>query len=134
MSAFDAGFSGGFGAGQSPAPVAGAPDLEALKAWLGLEEADTYDDVVLQQSLDAALAAQALVCDYPTDDTGQPVFSPDLTDAIFLRAQRLAARRNSPEGIVGLSGVGGDFVSARVASYDNDVWQLEGPHRIIPVA
>ena len=49
------------------------------------------------------------------------MFTADLREAVFLRTQRLAARRNSPEGVVGLSGVGGDFVSARVPAYDSDV-------------
>jgi len=108
--------------------VASAPDLEAFKAWLGLAAADTTDDVVLQESLDAALAAQAKVVTYPDDGAGQPDFVPDLRTAVFLRAQRASARRNSPEGVVGLAGAGGDFVSARLPSYDGDVEHLEGPH------
>lgn len=114
--------------------VGGVPDLAAVKAWLGLDATDEADDVVLQESLDAALTAQGLVCVYPVDTFGEPVFTSDLRDAVFLRTQRLAARRNSPEGVVGLSGVGGDFVSARVPSYDADIDSLEGPHRKITVA
>lgn len=114
--------------------ITGAPDLAALKGWLGLDADDTEDDAVLQESLAAALEAQCLVVTYPHDEFDQPLMTSDLRDAIFLRAQRLAARRNSPEGVVGLSGLGGDFVSARMPAYDSDVWQLEGPHRKIPVA
>ena len=110
------------------------PDLGDLKGWLGLAPDDTTDDVVLQESLDAALVAQARVCNYPKDPFGQPEFTSDLRDAIFLRAQRLAARRNSPEGVVGLSGAGGDFVGARVPSYDADVGTLEGPYRKLVIA
>lgn len=110
------------------------PNLDDLKSWLGLGLNDTADDVVLQESLDAATVAQAQVCTYPVDEFGDPVVSSDLREALFLRAQRLAARRNSPEGVVGLSGAGGDFVSARVPSYDADIDSLEGPHRRIPVA
>jgi hypothetical protein len=62
------------------------------------------------------------------------MFVDDLVLAVFLRAQRLAARRNSPEGVVGLSGLAGDFVSARVPSGDPDVLRLEGPFLMIPVA
>jgi hypothetical protein len=112
----------------------GAPTLAEMKAWLGLDAADTVDDVVLAESLDAALAAQSRVCFYPAGDYGGCGFTDDLREAVFLRTQRLAARRNSPEGVVGLSGVGGDFVSARVPSYDADVAHLEGPWRTIPVA
>jgi len=112
----------------------GAPDLAALKAWLGLDADDTEDDVVLTESLAAAMEAQCRVVSYPRDAFDEPVMTPDLRDAIFLRAQRLAARRNSPEGVVGLTGTGGDFVGARLPSFDNDVWHLEGPHRTIPVS
>jgi len=108
--------------------------LDDFKAWLGLEASDAADDVVLTQSLDAALIQQALVILVPVDDFGEEVFGPDLTEAVYLRAQRLAARRNSPEGIVGLSGAGGDFTAARVPAYDADVVALEAPYRRIPVA
>jgi hypothetical protein len=111
-----------------------APRLDDVKNWLGIETSDSYDDEVLWESLYAALAAQAQVCAYPVNEDGEPYFTEDLRLAIFLRTQRLAARRNSPEGVVGLSGVGGDFVSARVPSYDNDVLHLEGPYRRVPVA
>jgi hypothetical protein len=48
--------------------------------------------------------------------------------------QRLAARRNSPEGIVGLGGVGGDFVAARLPSTDPDILRLEAPYARVVVA
>lgn len=114
--------------------MAGAPDLKAVKAWLGLDETDTQDDIVLQESLDAALVAQAVVCAYPLDAFDEPLFTADLREAVFLRTQRLAARRNSPEGIVGLTGTGGDFVGARVPAGDVDILALEGPYRRIPVS
>lgn len=114
--------------------IAGAPDLAELKNWLGLDPADVVDDVLLQESLDAALAQQALLVVYPVDEFAQEVFSTDLREAVFLRAQRLAARRNSPEGVVGVAGGAGDFVTARVPSYDADVGSLEAPHRIIAVS
>lgn len=112
----------------------GTPGLPDLKAWLGLAVDDTQDDVVLQESLDAALEQQAQVVCYPCDEFGDAVFTADLREAVMLRAQRLAARRNSPEGVLGLSGTGGDFVSARVPAYDADVAALEAPYRQIPVA
>jgi hypothetical protein len=114
--------------------ITGAPDLAALSAWLGLEPGDDQDSVVLQESLDAALAQQCLVVVYPCDSFGDRVFNDDLREAVYLRSQRLAARRNSPEGIVGLSGVGGEFVGARVPAYDSDVAALEAPHRVIAVS
>jgi hypothetical protein len=107
--------------------MAAAPTLAELKAWLGLEPADTTDDVVLQESLDAALRAQGRVVTYPVDGTGAADYEPDIREALFLRAQRLAARRSSPEGVVGLSGAGGDFVTATLPGFDSDVARLEGP-------
>jgi hypothetical protein len=115
-------------------PAAGAPTLADLKAWLGLEVADTYDDVVLTESLNAALAGLDMVVDYPIVGAGVATFTDDLRNAVFLQSQRLAARRNSPEGVVGLSGIGGDFVSARVPPYDADVLRQVGPYLKIPVA
>lgn len=107
----------------------GAPTLDDVRAWLGLEADDTADDIVLQESLDAALASQARVVRYPVDAFGEVEFSDDLREAVYLRTQRYAARRNSPEGVVGLAGAGGDFVAARVPSFDTDVLHLEGPYR-----
>jgi hypothetical protein len=105
------------------------PDLDAVKAWLGLEAADVQDDALLQTSLDAAIYSQGLVVTYPYTDASLTVLTcpADLYEAALLRTQRLAARRNSPEGVVGLSGTGGDFVGARVPTGDPDVLRLEGP-------
>jgi hypothetical protein len=114
--------------------MAAVPTLDDVKAWLGIDEADTGDDVVLSESLAAAVVAQALVCVLPADEFGDPTYPDDLREALFLRTQRLAARRNSPEGVVGLSGLGGDFVSARVPSWDSDVAVLEGPYLRIAVS
>jgi len=113
----------------------GAPDLAEVKAWLGLDAEDTTDDVVLTESLMAGLAAQAMVVAYPVDiDTLEPVMPSDLREAIFLRTQRLAARRNSPEAVVGITGTGGDFVGARLTSTDPDIMRLEGPWLLIAIA
>jgi hypothetical protein len=110
-----------------------APDLRSLKSFLGISEDDTADDAALQESLDAALAAQRQVCLLPSDAFGAAVYTDDLALAVLLRSQRYVARRNSPEGVVGLSVGSGDFVSARVPSLDVDVQTLEGPFRRIPI-
>jgi hypothetical protein len=113
------------------------PDLEDFKAWLGLEPDDDVDDAVLTDSLNAALAAQVMIVAYPVDPDdpdGDVMFTPDLTTAIWLRAQRLAARRNSPEGVVGISSGSGDFTGARLPSTDVDVARLEAPGTVIGVA
>jgi hypothetical protein len=108
--------------------IAGTPTLSDLKSWLGLEADDTQDDIVLSDSLAAALENQCMVVNYPCDPFGDRVFNADLREAVFLRAQRLAARRNSPEGIVGLQSAQGDFAGARLPSGDPDVMRLEGSH------
>jgi hypothetical protein len=110
------------------------PTLADLKSFLGLEASDTADDVALAEALAAAIASQRQVCCLPVDGFGDAAYTDDLVLAVNLRAQRYVARRNSPEGIVGLSGAGGDFVSARLPGYDADVSALEGPYRKIPVA
>jgi hypothetical protein len=110
------------------------PTLQDVKEWLGLEPEDTDDDVVLQDSLAAALEAQGRAVGYPRDEFGDVVMTADLVEAVFLRTQRLAARRNSPEGVVGLGGSDGLFTSARVPSGDPDVLRLEGPYLRMPVA
>lgn len=108
------------------------PTLDELKLWLGVP--DDQDDVALQESLDAAIEAQGRVVRYPVDLFGDPTVTSDLREALFLRAQRYVARRSSPEGVIGLSLGSGDFIAARVPSFDADVSHLEGPHRILPVA
>lgn len=117
--------------------IQGTPDLSQVKAWLGLAPEDTQDDVVIQESLDAALAAQAVAVNYPlvlVDDVPTEVFTGDLEEAVYLRTQRLTARRNSPEGVVGITGAGGDFVGARVPPGDPDIFRLEGPYMKMVVA
>jgi hypothetical protein len=116
--------------------IIGTPTLEQFKAWLGLEPGDNVDDVVLTDSLKAALAGQARTVAYPLDEGGTDdvQFTDDLTTAIWLRAQRLAARRNSPEGVVGLSSGSGDFTGARLPAADVDVAKLEAPWTVIGVA
>lgn len=104
------------------------PTLADLKLWLSLDDEDTTDDAVLQQSLDSALVAQALAVNYPCDAFGDRVFTPDLVTAVFLRSTRIAARRNSPESVVGITGLSGDFVGARIPAGDPDVARLEGPY------
>ena len=118
--------------------IEGTPTLDKFKAWLGLDPGDNVDDVVLTDSLKAALAAQAMTVAYPLADATDPdsglAFTDDLTTAIWLRAQRLAARRNSPEGVVGLSSGSGDFTGARLPATDVDVARLEAPWTVIGVS
>lgn len=105
-----------------------------MKAWLGLAPEDTEDDAVLQESLDASLTAVDQLVVYPVNETGDDTYSPDMRYAVFLLTQRGAARRNSPEGVVGITGAGGDFVGARLPAGDPDIMRLLGPYLKIPVA
>jgi hypothetical protein len=116
------------------APTSGTPTLSQVKAWLGLDPDDTEDDAVLQASLDASLLAQQRVVTYPLNALSQAEWTADLIYAVYLRTQREASRRNSPEGIVGITGASGDFVGARVPPGDPDVIRLEGPYLKIVVA
>jgi Phage gp6-like head-tail connector protein len=110
-----------------------APTLADIKTWLGIT--DEQDDALLSTSLAASLAAQDKLVGYPLDPaTGVTTMDDDLAEAVMLRTQRLAARRNSPEAIVGVSGVGGDFVTARLVSNDPDIVRLEGPFYKMVVA
>lgn len=115
-------------------PPTGVPTLDEVKEWLGIATDDTVDDAVLQTSLDAAIAAQGRVCDYPTNASDEPVVDPDQYEALLLRTQRYTARRSSPEGVVGITGTSGDFAAARLPSVDADIVRLEGPWLRTPVA
>jgi hypothetical protein len=117
----------------------GVPTLDDVKQWLGLDADDEVDDELLQTSLDAAIAAQGRVCRYPSThddelDVDVPYVEPDQYEALLLRTQRYAARRSSPEGVVGITGTSGDFAAARLPSTDADIVRLEGPWLRIPVA
>lgn len=105
------------------------PGLRDLKDWLGLPPEDEGDDLVLQRALDSALQAQARVVRfYPCDEFQEPTFTDDLITAVFIRATRTVARRNSPTGLEGITGTEGDLVAARVPVSDADVARLESPY------
>lgn len=79
----------------------------------------------------AYLAAESVVaqsCVWPQTDetTGGPLAAPDaLVQAVVLRTARYLARRNSPDGIVGV----GEFGPVRVTGTDRDIEELEKPYR-----
>ena len=54
----------------------------------------------------------------------------DLVQAVVLRTARLLARRNSPDGIVGV----GEFGPVRIASIDRDIEHLEAPYKRVVFA
>lgn len=102
-------------------PLAWPPTLEAYKTYAGIS--DTVDDQVISTSLASAVATQRHELNLPDEllegsDDG-------LVTATFLRVDRLRARRNSPDGVVGF----GEFGPARVSPVDPDVAELESPYR-----
>jgi hypothetical protein len=78
------------------------PTLDDLKEWLGLDQADATDDAVLTVALNAAIAAQAMVVTYPTEyGTTVPILTDDLTNALYLRAQRSPPAATAPKASSG---------------------------------
>lgn len=95
----------------------GMPDLDDLKAYLG--ETSTTD-AVLQDALDAELAAQRKRCDVPA------IFPADLRQAALRRAARNLALRGIPLAV--LRG-DGEFGSLTPPGRDPEVRRLEGPYK-----
>lgn len=54
-----------------------------------------------------------------------PAAAEDLQQAVILLTGRYMARRNSPDGLVGM----GDLGAMRVSAIDRDVQSLTGPYR-----
>lgn len=94
-------------------------DPDRVKAWVGAERvpADVFDD--------AWGAAERYVTDRvsprPDDETTPPA---DLVLAVNLLTSRYLARRNSPDGMVGL----GDLGTVQVPFADADVKRLLAPY------
>lgn len=112
--------------------TAGSPWADWLtvagyKAWARIDVADTTDDAAITEASDAAM--QALQLRAPRGfvydpDTGDPLPPPAmLVQAGRMVVNRLMARRNSPDGVVGVSDLG----TATVLSYDTDINQNVSP-------
>lgn len=104
-------------------------DAATVAGWV-----KTYlvNDPLLVQAWQSADSYISERVDYPTvDDAGQPLPAPAaLVEAVCLLAARYLARRNSPDGMVGVSDLG----PARVPTIDRDVERLIDPWRFFPVA
>lgn len=107
--------------------------VDAYKAWARIDAMDTADDVAIQAAVDASQEAVELRAPrgFKVDDGGQPLPVPTmLVEAGLLLANRLMSRRNSPDGVVGVSDMG----TATVLSYDADISQMIGPWTEMVVA
>lgn len=106
-----------------------APDLEAVKAYLGTGSSSWTDDE-LAAALAAETAAQAAVCRMPEDGAAWPA---DLAEALLRRVAVNLAVRGLPLGLqstvteaaIGISRVGGG---------DREIDRLEAPYRRLAIA
>jgi hypothetical protein len=99
---------------------------EEYKAWARIDPGDIADDTAITEAVAAsseAIESRASAA-FAVDDAGTPLPVPRAVhEAGLLLANRLLSRRNSPDGIVGVSDMG----TARIASYDADISGLLGP-------
>jgi len=102
-------------------------DVAGYKAWARIDPADTADDAAIGEATDSAMEAIELRAPrgFTTNpDTGAADPVPAmLVQAGRLLTNRLMSRRNSPDGVVGVSDLG----TATVVSYDADITQMISP-------
>ena len=99
------------------------------KEYARIDPTDTADD----SAIDAAVAASMSTIElraplaFPLDpETGEPLFPPvpaDVFQAGLLLTNRLMSRRNSPDGVVGVSEMG----TATIRPGDSDITGLLSP-------
>lgn len=106
-------------------------DFDSVKTWLG--EPAIPDDVIMAayQAADSYVDSRTIWEPESLDPDPDPPPAPDdLVLAVNLLTARYLARRNSPDGIVGL----GDLGPANVPVIDRDPERLMDPWRFFPVA
>ena len=102
--------------------------VDDYKAWARIDPADTTDDAAIQQAVNASTEALQLrapaAFQMDDQDPPQPIPVPRMiVEAGLLLTNRLMARRNSPDGVVGVSDMG----TTTILSYDADITQLVSP-------
>jgi hypothetical protein len=107
------------------APPAPWLTVAEYKAWARIDPADTADDTAISEAVDASSEAIELRAPaaFQLDADGNPLPVPKTVhQAGLLLANRLLSRRNSPDGVVGVSDMG----TALIRSYDADISGLLG--------
>lgn len=97
------------------------PDLLAYRTWARVP--DNVDDPAIVAALDAVKEAIRVRC--PMLFGATPTVPPDAFQAALLWTNRVLARRNSPEGVIGL---GSEVSAINVGRYDPDVARLLSPY------
>ena len=116
-----------------PGPWGSWLTVDEYKAWARIDGADTTDDVAIAEAVEASSEAVQIRAPkaFVLDDTDQPVPPPQAAhEAGLLLANRLMSRRNSPDGVVGVSDMG----TATILSYDADITALLSPWTEMVVA
>jgi hypothetical protein len=106
---------------------------DEYKAYARIESADTTDDAAITEAVDASMEAIQLRAPrgFVTDEAGAALPVPyGVHQAGLLLTNRLMSRRNSPDGVVGVSDMG----TARILSYDADINVLLSPWTEMVVA
>ena len=123
-SAFDPGYSPGFGAPYAGPVTTGWPTAADVQNLLRIETGDTGDDTLVGQELNAAIGWVTARCmaEYVTEGTDR--FLPDQLFAVAMHeAARLYRRRDSVDGTIGW----GDLGVVRVGPRDPDIETLIAP-------
>lgn len=95
---------------------------EQVATWF--ESTSLPEIVVAHQAAEAYIADRCVIPELVTDENG-PVPPAALVQAVRLLTARYLARRNSPDGTLGMS----EFGVGRIATIDRDVQQLIAPYR-----
>ena len=107
--------------------------VDEYKAWARIDGTDTTDDAAIAEAVDASSEAVQIRAPkgFVLDDDQAPVPPPGpVHEAGLLLANRLMSRRNSPDGVVGVSDMG----TATILSYDADITALLSPWTEMVVA